>query len=182
MNLPENGLVAVVKRDCETCGMTEPVLAALAEAGSLTVFTQDDPAFPESVAHEYDASLDVSHALKIEVVPTLLRREGGREVARTYGWNKAEWRDLTGVATLGEDLPNLRPGCGAKNIEPGIIEDLLVRHGETGLKAAVSTSAPRKTRSKRCSIVVGPTGSRWCRQPRRASFACSTAPPATHKR
>lgn len=133
MTLPDTGLVAVVKRDCETCAMTEPVLAALAEAGALTVFTQDDPAFPESVPHEYDATLDVSHGLKIEVVPTLLRREAGREVERTFGWNKAEWRKLTGLDGLGADLPDLRPGCGSKNIEPGIIEDLLVRHGETGL-------------------------------------------------
>ena len=33
MNLPDNDLVAVVKRDCETCVITEPVLAALAAAG-----------------------------------------------------------------------------------------------------------------------------------------------------
>jgi hypothetical protein len=135
MNLPDTGLIAVVKRDCQTCEMTEPVLAALAASGALTVYTQDDPTFPESVPHEYDTKLDVSHKLKIEVVPTLLRREGGQEVARTFGWNKAEWRELTGLATLGEALPDLRPGCGAKNIEPGIIEDLLVRHGETGLES-----------------------------------------------
>lgn len=135
VELPDTGFVAVVKRDCPTCELTEPVLAALAGAGALTVYTQDDPAFPESVPHEYDATLDISHGLKIEVVPTLLRRENGKEVARTYGWDKGEWRKLTGLATLGEDLPDLRPGCGAKNIEPGIIEDLLVRHGETGLKS-----------------------------------------------
>ncbi len=131
--LPDTGWVAVVKRDCPTCELTEPVLAALASVGDLTVYTQDDPAFPESVPHAYDGTLDVSHGLKIEIVPTLLRRENGQEVARTYGWDKAEWRKLTGLATLGADLPDLRPGCGAKNIEPGIIEDLLVRHGETGL-------------------------------------------------
>lgn len=135
MPLPDTGLIAVVKRDCETCVMTEPVLAALAEAGSLTVYTQDDPSFPQSVPHEYDQALDVSHGLKIEVVPTLIRREAGREIARTFGWNKTEWRQVTGLETLGEMLPDLRPGCGAKNIEPGIIEDLLVRHGETGLES-----------------------------------------------
>ncbi|MGI9521194.1 MAG: thioredoxin family protein [Hyphomicrobiaceae bacterium] len=133
MKLPENGLVAVVKRDCQTCELTVPVLSELSEAESLTVFTQDDPMFPESVPHEYDATLDISHDLKIEVVPTLLRREKGREIARTHGWNKAEWRALTGQTMLGEGLPDLRPGCGAKNIEPGIIESLLVRRGETGL-------------------------------------------------
>ena len=135
MKLPDNGFVAIVKRDCPTCELTEPVLAMLADVGSLAVFTQDDPAFPASVPHEYDETLDVSHQLKIEVVPTLLRRENGREVGRTYGWDKAEWRKLTGLSTLGEALPPLRPGCGAKNIEPGVIEDLLVRHGESGLQS-----------------------------------------------
>ncbi len=135
MNMPESGFVAVVKRDCPTCELTEPVLAELAAAGALTVYTQDDPSFPESVAHEYDATLDVSHQLKIEVVPTLLRRDAGKEVGRTYGWDKTEWRKLTGLATLGEALPELRPGCGSKNIEPGVIEDLLVRHGESGLQS-----------------------------------------------
>ena len=87
MNLPDNGLVAVVKRDCETCVMTEPVLAALAAAGSLTVYSQDDPAFPETVPHAHDATLDVSLQLKVVVVPPLLRREGGRAVGRTFGWS-----------------------------------------------------------------------------------------------
>ena len=30
--LPDTGWVAVVKRDCPTCELTEPVLAALAKA------------------------------------------------------------------------------------------------------------------------------------------------------
>ena len=131
--LPDNGWVAVVKRDCPTCELTEPALAMLQQAAGVTVYTQDDPTFPESVPHEYDKSLDISHGLKIEIVPTLLKRENGKEVARTYGWDKAEWQRMTGLATLGADLPDIRPGCGAKNIEPGVIEDLLVRHGETGL-------------------------------------------------
>ena len=132
-DLPDSGLVAIVKRDCETCVMTVPVLAELAKAGSLTVITQDDPAFPEGVPHGHDATLDVSHMLKIEVVPTLMRREGGIETARTFGWNKAEWCSIAGVDGLGGGLPEMRPGCGAKNVEPGILEELLVRHGETGL-------------------------------------------------
>ena len=45
-SLPDDGLVAVVKRDCPTCELTAPVLAQLAAAGRLQVYTQDDPAFP----------------------------------------------------------------------------------------------------------------------------------------
>ena len=46
--LPD-GLVAFVKRDCPTCVVVAPVLAQISAAPgvALTVFTQDDPEFPE---------------------------------------------------------------------------------------------------------------------------------------
>ena len=46
----------------------------------------------------------MSHRLQIEIVPTLIRFEGGREVGRTYGWDRGEWERLTGIAALGHDL------------------------------------------------------------------------------
>jgi hypothetical protein len=48
-NLPQGGPVAVVKRDCPTCVLAAPVLGDLARQGELTVYTQDDPSFPETV-------------------------------------------------------------------------------------------------------------------------------------
>lgn len=134
--LPENGLVAVVKRDCPTCVLTAPVLGELARRAGITVYSQDDPSFPETVPlRESDLGLDVSHRLRIEIVPTLIRFERGQEVARTFGWDRGEWQRLSGLDDLGRDLPEARPGCGAKNIEPGIIERLKVRFNETGLKS-----------------------------------------------
>ena len=135
-DLPRDGLAAVVKCDCPTCVMTVPVLVEMARQGGLTVYTQDDPSFPEMLADRVDdRTLDVSHQLRIEVVPTLIRFEGGREVARTYGWERGEWERLSGIAGLGRNLPEARPGCGAKNIEPGVIERLKIRFNETGLKS-----------------------------------------------
>jgi hypothetical protein len=136
VTLPADGLIAVVKRDCPTCVLTAPVLAELATRTNLTVFTQDDPAFPEAIARPIDDSaLNVSHSLNIDIVPTLMRREGGREIARTYGWDRAEWERVSGQDRLGDALPAMRPGCGALNVEPAHLEDLLIRFEQTGLNA-----------------------------------------------
>ncbi len=131
-----DGLVAVVKRDCPTCVAVEPVLAELARAAALTVYSQDDPSFPAGVPRVVDdRELEISHRHGIETVPTLLRIEGGREVARCLGWHREEWEALSAVRGLGEGLPDARPGCGSRSVEPGVAEDLAVRYGTSGLRA-----------------------------------------------
>jgi len=128
-----DGLIAVVKRDCPTCELVGPVLAALQAEGAVKVYSQDDPAFPESVAAVADdRDLDASYRLDVEIVPTLLRVEGGREADRTFGWDKAEWARVAG-RPVGEGLPPIRPGCGAANVEPAAQRLLKIRYGETGL-------------------------------------------------
>ncbi len=135
-DLPRNGLVAVVKRDCPTCVMTAPVLGDLARRTGLIAYTQDDPGFPETVPGRIDdTALAVSHRLEVEIVPTLIRFVDGNEVDRTVGWDRGEWERLSGLSGLGTDLPEWRPGCGARNIEPGILERLQIRFGETGLNS-----------------------------------------------
>src|SRR5689334_8030300 len=94
ITLPQDGLVAIVKRDCPTCTLAEPVLGELSRRldGRLAVYTQDDPGFPATVPGRIDdTALDVSHRLKIEIVPTLIRFERGREIERTVGWDRGEW-------------------------------------------------------------------------------------------
>ena len=65
----------------------------------------------------------------------MIRFEAGREVGRIYGWDRLEWERLSGVPGLGHGLPQARPGCGAKNVEPGVLERLKIRFNETGLKS-----------------------------------------------
>jgi hypothetical protein len=134
--LPD-GLVAVVKRDCPTCALVEPVLGELAaRGGALTVYTQDDPAFPETIAQRVaDLELVMSWHHRIDTVPTLLRIEGGREVARTEGWSRADWEQLTGVAPLGAALPAHRPGCGSRSVDPALADALRVRFEGARLRA-----------------------------------------------
>ncbi len=118
--LPD-GLVAIVKRDCPTCRLVAPVLAELADGAlPLTVYSQDDPAFPDAVKVVDDTDLEVSFALELETVPTLLRVSGGEIVDRTEGWLRPEWEALTGRAPLGPGLPEYRPGCGSRTLDPDV--------------------------------------------------------------
>jgi hypothetical protein len=133
----KDGLIAVVKRDCPTCELVEPVLKRLQETGTpLTIYSQDDPSFPEATGGAIDdTSLEQSYHLDVEFVPTLIRREGGKETDRVFGWNRADWEKFTGIQGLGEGLPENQPGCGSKSVEPGIPEMLQARYGEVPLKA-----------------------------------------------
>ncbi|MDQ3811626.1 MAG: thioredoxin family protein, partial [Chloroflexota bacterium] len=130
MRLPD-GLVAVVKRDCPTCQATAPVLESIQRAGvPLVVYSQDDPSFPSGLNVVDDTRLEVSFTLGIEIVPTLLKVTQGAPVARVSGWLRSQWEELSGVAGLGPGLPEMRPGCGSRSIEPGIAERLAVQFGD----------------------------------------------------
>ncbi len=134
MQLPD-GWVAVVKRDCPTCELVAPVLAQLRAAGPLTVYSQDDPAFPSGVTVVDDRDLEVSWRLQVQTVPTLLRVEDGAEVDRTEGWLRERWETLTGLGGLGPGLPDHRPGCGSRSVEWGVEEALERRYGGRRLTA-----------------------------------------------
>ncbi len=135
--LPD-GVIAVVKRDCATCELTAPVLKWLVEQGQLTaVYSQDDPTFPEGVSVVDDRELAVSHSLALDTVPSLVRILDGAEVSRTVGWSRSRWSDFIGLSLETEfaHLPDQRPGCGAKNVDPGMEEKLAIRFGLTPFAA-----------------------------------------------
>jgi hypothetical protein len=124
-----NGLTVIVKRECETCQMVVPVLEHLARTTDLTVYTQDDPDFPAAPVAIHDADLSVSWHHEIETVPTVIKVVDGIEVARTVGWSRTQWEQITGVAGLGPDLPVMRPGCGSMSVDPDLVDALRVRFG-----------------------------------------------------
>ncbi len=129
--LPD-GLIVVAKQACPTCVLVEPLLAELASGGAaVTVYIQDDPAYGRGATQVVDdTALERSFALDIEIVPTLIRVENGREVERTYGWHRGDWQRISGRAGLGASLPDVRPGCGSLTLEPGVAETLAVRFGK----------------------------------------------------
>ena len=132
----QDGLLFFVKRDCPTCALVAPLLAELDREGMpMLVCSQDDPAFPEGVSRvRDDTELEWSFRHGVEVVPTLIRLEHGKESARTFGWDRTEWSRIVG-RDLGGDLPPMRPGCGSLSVGPGVSEALLARYGETGIRA-----------------------------------------------
>ena len=134
----DTSFIVVAKRDCPTCVLVQPVLREVAASGApLTVYTQDDPAFPEGMAAIDDRSLEQSWRLGIETVPTLIRLDGGTETERTVGWDRAEWIRVTGLGALGAALPDFQPGCGSKSVDPGMPEVLEVAFGTPPMKARV---------------------------------------------
>ena len=129
-NIPD-GLIVIVKRACPTCALIEPIFAELANSGlSLTVIAQDTADFDVGSGQQIaDADLGWSWRLDCEIVPTLIRRDQGAEVDRTYGWFRDDWERVSGCDSLGSDLPASRPGCGSKTQDPGMAEKLAIRFG-----------------------------------------------------
>lgn len=124
-----DGLVAVVKKDCPTCQLVVPALKQLDDLH--TVIVQDNPDFVEGIRAivELDESLERSYQLNIETVPTLVRIKGGNETDRIVGWNRDQWESFTGQTGLGPGLVDAQPGCGARNVEPGRLDELEAQFG-----------------------------------------------------
>lgn len=129
----------VVKKDCPTCTLIEPVIRQLAQQldAKLAVYVQDDTSFPASIAERIDdTSLEYSYKQNIEVVPTLMRMKNeSEEESRIYGWDKQQWQDFTGIGDLGAALIDFKPGCGSKTQDPGMDEVLALRFGGQQLTA-----------------------------------------------
>ena len=130
----EDGFHIVVKRDCPTCRLIEPVYTELNSQRQVSIYSQDDPTFPTADVVD-DTAFEYSFHLNIDTAPTLIKFTDGKEEGRTVGWDQTAWRELTEIADLGEGLPAQRPGCGAINVLPSIAEALQVRYGDTGIVA-----------------------------------------------
>lgn len=132
--LPE-GLVAVVKQECETCQVIVPVLQRLVTTCDMTVYVQDDRDFPPWIDTVHDEDLAVSWHHQIDTVPTLILVRDGVEVQRTVGWSREEWQAISGDQELGTDLPEFRPGCGSMSVDPTMVDRLRARFGTSVLSA-----------------------------------------------
>lgn len=128
--------IAFVKRDCETCKMVAAVLGALKQDVQVTIYSQDDPTFPESTGGaKDDTALEQSWRHNITIVPTVIQLTDSTETSRTEGWERADWERLCGPLREASALPEFRPGCGSRSTEPGMPERLSLRYGGLNLAA-----------------------------------------------
>ncbi len=131
-------LALFVKQQCPTCQLIAPVVAELAKTQgiTLTLYSQDDPFFYRDLIETVDdRALDYSYRFNIEAVPTLLQLRGAKEATRLVGWVKEEWREALALPDLGESLIDFKPACGSLTQEPGVLQTLQVRHGDSPLQA-----------------------------------------------
>lgn len=105
------------------------MLVQLQESGLvLSVFSQDSAEHPRGIERLIDdTDLKYSYFHTIETVPTVIKVEDGKELDRMAGWHRSDWESFTGVEKLGTGLPDYRPGCGALNVAPGMMEKLAAR-------------------------------------------------------
>ena len=68
-------------------------------------------------------------------MPTLIRVVDGVEVERIVGWQVAQWRTFVGDDSLGEGLPEYRPGCGSLSVDPNNVDRLEATFGGSGMSA-----------------------------------------------
>jgi thiol-disulfide isomerase/thioredoxin len=177
-----NGFVVIVKRECATCQMVEPVLSHIASAtNSLTVYTQDDPTFPSSVSPIHDEDLSVSWHYDIDTVPTLIKVVNGKEVERTFGWKATDWQRITGIADLGADLPAMRPGCGSMSVDPDIVDKLRAKFTDSPVIARTLNFLLQKMNLKPCTRADGQMVCLSFPQHASVCCACSLVQRATHK-
>lgn len=139
-------LICFVKEDCGTCNTAAPVLEALHKAyGSIVpvlLISQsgdDTKIFAErhslSMPLLDDRACKIAFEWDIESVPSVfLMAEDGRVLSQFEGFIRPDWEALAAeMSTLTAlpaaqidwaSLPEWRPGCGSKHLDPAIYDKL----------------------------------------------------------
>ncbi len=164
--LPEGqpSLICFVKEDCETCNTAAPVLEALHKAyGSkvAVLLVAQSGAANADFANRHDLSMPVldDTACKaafdwdIESVPSIFWLGAQGEVKRQFeGFVRKDWKALATDMSEALALPNAqidwstlpewRPGCGSKHLDPSIYDKLRAEADGSPIRARRIEVAP----------------------------------------
>ncbi len=126
----DNRVLVFLKYDCPTCELIRPLLADIQKkVPSLEIIVQDDRKLFPSLNVQEDNDLEISFNHEIEIVPTAIKLEKNTETVRLVGWDKKGWKELFKFSQENYTLPDMKPGCGSKSVEPGVFEKLAVKFG-----------------------------------------------------
>lgn len=139
-------LLCFLKDDCPTCQIALPIIDAFhrayGEQIDIIAVDQSDPAGGGVYAGDRtdiaildDSACKTAFDYDIETVPTLIISDPGGTVGNTVaGFVKEEWHALSqrlaevsgeSAADINwDDLPDWRPGCGSKSLDPAINDRL----------------------------------------------------------
>lgn len=150
-------LICFVKEDCETCNLAAPVFEAFYQAhgdnahvwmisqtpeGSLILKDRHGLTLPILD----DADLKTSFAFGFDIVPALYWCPDGKIATTQFeGFVRSEWQavDAEVAASLQADaadidwsaLPDWRPGCGSKHLDPEIHDRLRAEADDSPIRA-----------------------------------------------
>ncbi len=131
-----NKTLVFLKYDCPTCKLIHPLLTDIQKKNtSLEIIVQDNPNLFPNLNVKKDHDLKISFHHEIEIVPTVIKLERNSETERLIGWNKQEWKKFFSFSEEDHTLPETKPGCGSKSVEPGVYEKLAVKFGRIGFSS-----------------------------------------------
>lgn len=139
-------LICFVKEDCQTCNLVAPILESFHRAygegadvwtigqsgdGSVALKDRHDLSMPVLD----DSGCETSFAWDFEVVPAVYLINADGRIEKMYeGFVRSEWQDVSEAmaqqldATAADldwnDLPEWRPGCGSKHLDPDLYDKL----------------------------------------------------------
>ncbi|MEL7541362.1 MAG: TlpA family protein disulfide reductase [Pseudomonadota bacterium] len=150
-------LLCFAKEDCETCNTAAPVLEAfhraygadaevwmISQSADGSVILKDRHGLTLPILD--DSDLKTSFAYDFSIVPAVYWCPDGGDVETHFeGFVKSEWQDLSAaVAThVGaapaqvdwDSLPDWRPGCGSKHLDPEIHDRLRAEAEDSPIRA-----------------------------------------------
>ena len=150
-------LICFVKEDCETCNLAVPLLEdfdkAYGAAANIWMISQThEGALVLKDRHGLtlpildDSDLKTSFAYDFNIVPALYWCADGNAVTQFFeGFVKSEWQDVDAAIakTLSlpqaqidwASLPDWRPGCGSKHLDPEINDRLRAEAEDSPIRA-----------------------------------------------
>ncbi len=150
-------LICFVKEDCETCNTAAPVInvfhATYGDKANVWMISQSaDGSVILKDRHGLnlpildDSDLKTSFAYDFNIVPAVFWCPDGKTAETSFeGFVKQEWRDVdqTMASTLGvsagkidwDALPDWRPGCGSKHLDPEINDRLRAEADDSPIRA-----------------------------------------------